>query len=245
MGFVTFDLETTGKDVRVDKICEICIYKVDDNNKVIDKYHKYINPELPVELEAEQVHGLSNKFLLNYLPFRNHVREICQFIGDYNVNGYNILRFDIPLLQKEIDESDYDFILTDNRLVIDSYNIYKRDTVRDLNSASLFYTGKPVNKAHTANGDVEATVNICLAQMEEHKDKTLEELSLYSNYDKPIFDLNDRFHKNEDDEICYSFGKYKNKSIHDVEKIDPKYTDWVLSLKEFPNSSKVILKRCR
>lgn len=235
-----FDLETTDKSIDTSKICMIAIYKFDKETKtVIDIYKKYVNPTVPVENEAFKVHGLSNTFLSNHLVFKVLAPGIKDFIENSDLGGYNITKFDLPILQREFEEAKIEIDLAD-RLIFETFNIFKRDTPRTLSAAYQFYTGKEIENAHDASADIEATVEIFKAQMEDHKDLSYEELSSFSLFDQKTADPMNKFYYNNEGSLCINFGKYKGK---DVNSLDLSYIEWLLSLKDFPISSKNILKK--
>ena len=61
---ITFDLETTGRNIEKDKICWICLKKINKNTKMIEEvFNRYVNPNMTIEPDAQKVHGLSNEFL--------------------------------------------------------------------------------------------------------------------------------------------------------------------------------------
>ena len=49
-----------------------------------------------------------------------------------------------------------------------------------------------------------------------------------------------KFYYNNEGSLCINFGKYNGK---DVNSLDLSYIEWLLSLKDFPISSKNILKK--
>lgn len=243
--FVTFDLETTSKNVVDAKICEICIKKINKESKTITEvFHKYVNPLIDIDPEAIKIHGLTNDFLNNHLPFNDIAPMVADFINDSDINGYNIINYDIPVLQKEFDAANVDFVITQNCKILDSYIIFKRDTPRNLEAAYLFYTGNQIKDAHKAAGDVDTTIAVVLKQLEDHPEMSFEELCNYSTYNKELFDINGKFFLDKDGDICLSFGKYKDMKISVIKKRERAYLEWILNLKDFPISSKRILENC-
>ncbi len=235
-----FDLETTDKRTETAKICMIAIYKFDkETKKVVDTYKKYVNPTVPVENEAFKVHGLSNTFLSNHLVFKVLAPGIKDFIEDSDLGGYNITNFDIPILQREFEEAKIEIDLSD-RLIFETFNIFKRATPRTLSAAYSYYTGKSIENAHDAAADIEATIEVFKSQLEDHKDKSYEELSSYSLFDQKVADPMKKFYYNSEGLLCINFGKHKGK---DVNSLEPSYVNWLLGLKDFPISSKNILKK--
>ena len=134
---ITFDLETTGRNIEKDKICWICLKKINKNTKMIEEvFNRYVNPNMTIEPDAQKVHGLSNEFFSNHLPFRDIANLVKDFLlkGDI-LNGYNIISFDIPILQREFDDNGIDFVISQNMNILDSFNVSKKDTPRTLTAA--------------------------------------------------------------------------------------------------------------
>lgn len=239
--FATFDLETTSKETTEAKICSIFISKINKESlKVVSTFKRYINPEVEVSPEVIKIHGLTNDFLKNYLNFKDNAPLIASFLEDCDIAGFNIIKYDIAVLQAEFDRAGIDFIVLGQRLVFDAYNIYKKDTPRTLSDAFKFYTGEEMKNAHDASYDVEATNSVILRQLEIHSDKNFDELCLISNYNKEIIDINGKFYRNEAGDVCFNFGKYKDKP---VKYCDKGYISWINSLpnESFPLSSKRIM----
>lgn len=242
--FSTFDLETTSRDTQTAKICEICITKIDkETKKIVDKFHKYVNPMIEIDPDAVKVHGLTNDFLSNHLPFKDLAQLVANFLEGSDINGYNIVKFDIPILQRELDEANVDFVISQKCKILDSYIVFERDTPRNLAAALLYYTGEEIKDAHKANGDVDTTIAIVLKQLEEHPEMSFDDMCKYSLYDKEIFDINGKFYKDKNGDVCLTFGKYKDVKISHILKVDKGYINWILSLQDFPISSKNILEK--
>ena len=236
----TFDLETTGRNVEKDKICWICLKKINKETKEIEGiFNRYVNPMIFIEPDAQKVQGLSNDFLSNYLPFSEIANIVVDFISDSDIiHGYNIILFDIPILQRELDECGIDFVVCQKMKILDSFNIFKRDTPRTLVAAYKYYTGHDLDGAHDASVDVDATISVLLKQIEDHNEMSIDELCKFSTFENDIFDINNKFYKVGND-VFFNFGKNKDKRPKDV---DRKYIEWVLSLDDFPKSSLNILK---
>ena len=97
---VFFDVETTGVDIKRDRIIEISAVKyTKDKTKLT--YQKYFNPEIPISQSAIDVHGLTNEFLSQFKPFKNSCDELYEWFKDCDLGGYNCIAFDIPILFEE------------------------------------------------------------------------------------------------------------------------------------------------
>jgi DNA polymerase-3 subunit epsilon len=147
-----FDIETTGLSVWRDKIVEIgMIYN--DKSKVIK-----INPGIQISDGASRVHGITNEVVKHSPYFGDVAPQIFELFNKCRgVCGYNIRNYDLPLLQFELLRCDKDYILPDFQ-IIDVYEIsqslFKSLKLKDL---YLVLSGKPLNNAHSAIADIEAT----------------------------------------------------------------------------------------
>lgn len=99
---IVLDTETTGLDPQSGhRIIEIgCVELI--NRRVSGKtYHQYINPQRDIEYSAEQVHGLSNKFLADKPTFAEIVDDFMAFIDGAELIAHNV-PFDIGFINHEI-----------------------------------------------------------------------------------------------------------------------------------------------
>jgi DNA polymerase-3 subunit epsilon len=100
---IIFDTETTGFDpLTGDRMVEIgCIEMV---GRVItgNTFHAYFNPERAMPSAAEQVHGLSDRFLSDKPLFAHKVDELLEFIDDSPLVAHNA-SFDFGFLNNELE----------------------------------------------------------------------------------------------------------------------------------------------
>ena len=80
MRYVVLDTETTGLDPDDGhKIIEIGCVEILDRNVTENTFHKYINPEREIDIEASKVHGLT----LNNLKDKPVFSEIARVLIAY------------------------------------------------------------------------------------------------------------------------------------------------------------------
>ena len=99
---IVFDTETTGLSAQNgDRLVEIgcieLIHRVETGNS----YHAYFNPERDMPIEAENVHGLSARFLSDKPLFGEKALELLEFIGDSPLVAHNAT-FDFGFLNWEL-----------------------------------------------------------------------------------------------------------------------------------------------
>lgn len=96
---VIFDTETTGLGNN-DRIIEICLWEIINDNKTDNYLHFYFNPEMIVPEEAVKIHGITDDFLKDKPLFKDKYQEIIDFISDSNLIAHNA-SFDRRMLNNE------------------------------------------------------------------------------------------------------------------------------------------------
>ncbi|HEV7234322.1 MAG TPA: DNA polymerase III subunit epsilon [Sphingorhabdus sp.] len=100
---IIFDTETTGFDPQTgDRMVEIGCIEMVGRVMTGNTYHAYFNPERAMPSAAEQVHGLSDKFLSDKALFAHKVEELLAFIGDAPLVAHNA-SFDFGFLNMELE----------------------------------------------------------------------------------------------------------------------------------------------
>ena len=153
---VFFDLEATGVNILNDRIVEISVVKIFPDGRREVKTRR-INPEMHIPEEASGVDGIYDRDVENEPTFRAISRNFFIYLEDCDLGGYNITKFDIPMLTREFSRAGLSFT-TANRRIIDAYNIFCRMEPRNLSAAYKFFCGKEMKDAHSAEADTLATV---------------------------------------------------------------------------------------
>lgn len=117
------DTETTGLNFERDRIIEIGIVELVDNVLTQNYFHEYINPEIEISLSAQNVHGISNKFLIGKPTFSNVVNKFLDFIKDDTIIIHNAM-FDTNFINKELQNCGFSNI---KNSVIDTIKIAKKE----------------------------------------------------------------------------------------------------------------------
>src|SRR3989454_189584 len=97
--YVTFDLETTDKDVEVCEVIEIGAVRV-VGGEIVDRFHSLVRPYRPMTPGATKVHGYTDGDVRNARPFAEVWPEFRAFIGDDVLIAHNGQHFDIPVLRR-------------------------------------------------------------------------------------------------------------------------------------------------
>ncbi|MBP9855077.1 MAG: 3'-5' exonuclease [Candidatus Omnitrophica bacterium] len=225
---VVLDLETTGTWVDKDRIIEIALVKCFlDGSK--EEYVRLINPGMPIPPAVTDLTGISNEHVVNAPAFKEVAQEVLTFLEDADLGGFNVERFDIPLLRRELAEAGINFDL-DQRKIYDAQKIYHLNEKRDLTAAYQFYCQKNLENAHSALADTNATLEILRMQAAKYCDGAMEPLQEfdYKNFDE-FYDTERKF-RWWNGKLYMMFGKYaKRYSLDDVVKKDRAYLEWILS----------------
>jgi DNA polymerase III subunit epsilon len=100
---IILDTETTGLDpLRGDRLVEIGCVEIFNRMPTGQTFHRHINPERDMPMEAFAVHGLSSEFLADKPLFTGVVDEFLEFIGDAPLVIHNA-SFDIGFINAELD----------------------------------------------------------------------------------------------------------------------------------------------
>jgi DNA polymerase-3 subunit epsilon len=99
---IVFDTETTGlSPAGGDRIVEIGCVELFNRVETGRTFHSYFNPGRPMPSDAEQVHGLSDRFLSDKPNFHERCEELLEFIGDSPLVAHNAA-FDFGFVNHEL-----------------------------------------------------------------------------------------------------------------------------------------------
>ena len=98
MSMVALDLETTGLDVRQDKIIEIGMIRF-DGAQVLETYQTFINPDRPIPPAVTQLTHITNPMVTKAPHILDVLDEVSDFAGNDAIVGHNI-GFDLGFLHR-------------------------------------------------------------------------------------------------------------------------------------------------
>ena len=243
-----FDLETTGINIVNDRIVEISIAKMMPNGEVIKKTQR-INPTIPIPIESSLIHGIYDEDIKDAPTFKAMAKEYAKFLEGCDLSGFNVLKFDIPVLVEEFLRAEVDFDIS-HRKVVDVQKIFHLMEKRNLSAAYEFYCGKVLQDAHSAEADTLATLEILEAQVKKYEGMEVTDMKgnqigyIVNDVDKlhqltnnRLVDLAGRIIYNEAGEEVFNFGKHRNKKVADIFAKEPSYYDWMMK-GDFPLDTK-------
>jgi DNA polymerase III subunit epsilon len=243
-----FDLETTGINITQDRIIEIAVIKVMPNGEVIKKSN-VVNPTIPIAPESTAIHGISNEDVKDKPTFKEIAKEYARFFEGTDLAGFNILKFDVPVLVEEFLRADVEFDYSRKKL-IDAQKIFHMMEKRTLSAAFKFYCDKEITDAHSAEADTQATLEVLYAQITRYENQEVTDglgkkvgviqndmETLHKLTASNLVDLAGRMVRNEKDEVIFNFGKHKGKVATQVLKDEPSFYDWMMK-GDFPLDTK-------
>ncbi len=243
-----FDLETTGTNISQDRIIEIAVIKLLPSGESMEK-HTRINPTIPIPPDTSAIHGIRDEDVRDKPTFREVARDYARFMEGADLAGFNILKFDVPMLVEEFLRADVEFDYSRKR-IIDSQRIYHLMEKRNLSAAYRFYCQKELTNSHSALADTRASLEVLLAQVSRYENQTVtdgrgaEIGTMRNDMDalnelaaSDLVDLAGRMVRAHSGEIIFNFGKHKGKKVLAVLKDEPSYYDWMMN-GDFPLDTK-------
>ena len=236
---IFFDVETTGTNPVKDKIVELCAIKIQPD-KSRTTYLQLFNPEVEIPADVSEIHGITNEMVKNEPPFREKAKEIAKFFSDSDLAGFNVARFDVPVLVEEFLRSGLEYNPVENAKIVDAMAIFHKKEPRNLAAALKFYADENLVDAHSAEADVEATIKVLDGQLKKYSDlsPTTDSLQEFSIQKTPTLDYDNKFGRDKNGEIIFMFGKNKGMPVAD----NLGMLQWMLG-KEFSEHTKFIARK--
>jgi len=234
-----FDLETTGIDPGTDRIVEISVLRIEPDGSRRTRTRR-INPGRPIPAGATAIHGIRDEDVRDEPGFAQIARSLLQFLEGADLAGFNVRRFDLPLLDREFTDCGLDLEAADRR-VVDAMIIFHRQERRDLSSAVRLYLGREHDGAHGAEADIEATVAILDAQLERYADlpRSVGELDRWTRRHPDEIDSSGKF-RWRDGEAVFAFGKHTGKLLRDVAQRERGYLEWLTGTSMAPDALRLV-----
>ena len=236
-----FDIESTGINRKADRIIDlaIIILKPDGSR---EEHTFRVNPGMPIPPDSTAIHGITDDDVKDCPPFRDVAEKVLKVLEGCDLSGFNVLHFDIPVLQEEFARADMRFEM-EGRRVVDAQRIFHKKEPRDLSAALSFYCGEAHTDAHGALADVEATIHVLKGQLERYPDLPTDVAALeeFCNPRNPKWvDQTGKF-KWDGDEAVINFGKNQGRKLREMAQFEKSFLDWMLR-SDFPRDTQAIAK---
>lgn len=239
---IVLDLETTGLWIEKDKVIEVGMIKcLPDGSR--HTYNKRVNPGIPIPAAVTRLTGIDDAAVKNEPNFERLAAELLAFMGEADFAGYNVERFDLPLLEREFFDAGLRLEWR-YRTIYDAQKIYHIHEKRDLKAAYRFFCGKDLMNAHSALDDSEATLEILDAQVKKYGQGNdyIESLIDFDYEPTTLFFDDDRKFRWWNGELYPVFGKYGRKhSVREIVQKDAGYLQYLLTT-DFDAKVKLMLQ---
>ena len=224
--YILFDTETTGNQEE-DRIIQVGAMIVNSKGEV-DVYDELCSCDIPIKIEAMEVHGITPDLIENKPPFiKTKFYSKLQELN--NPNNYLIahnLPFDLGMLKKEGFESNLQLIDT-LRCAKHIFKDFAYHRLQYFRYALELYKKEQqeaqkygiVIKAHDAIGDVlvmKLFLSVLVTKVKEQFAGVNPMVKLVELTKTPIFIE------------TFKFGKYKGRSIEEVCDEDIGYINWMM-----------------
>lgn len=239
MRLVAIDTETCALGPGRDRVVQFCAQELDGDLVPRSTWTELVDPGRPIPPAATAVHGITDAMVRGRPRFEAFAPRLrALFAPDTVFVAYNA-GFDLCVLNSEFARCGVEPLPPDQP-VLDPLQIERRVTSRSLGPTYQRYTGRDLERAHTADADVHAMVEVLRRQREVHAGvlpPTLEELVGWPRAEpRP----RRRAHLYEDGSgvVRLGFGKHSGRAAAEV----PEYLAWMLG-EDFPERTKRQVRR--
>ena len=243
-----FDLETTGTNIAKDRIVELAFLKVFPSGETEKKVTR-VNPTIPIPEESSMIHGIRDEDVKHSPTFKSFAKNLAKWLEGTDLAGFNIVRFDIPVLVEEFLRAGVDFE-PGKRKLVDAQKIFFMMEKRTLTAAYQFYCNKKLEGAHGAEADTMATYEVLKAQIARYEGQNATDIagnvlskiendmdSIHQLVSSNMIDLAGRLVLNDKGVEVFNFGKHKGKAVSELFKKEPSYYEWMMQ-GDFPLDTK-------
>lgn len=232
-----FDLETTGLGDGARPVQIAVTLHYPDKEPI--SWQSLVNPEVPIEAGAAEVHGITPEMVKDAPTFADLMKARLMERAFTNVDycGFNVM-FDLGVMKRECLRVGHRWNWEDDdSMIVDSFKIYRNKYPRDLSAAHLEYVGRPLDDAHHAGIDVAATERVLHGQLERHDDLPRDVTALARFCSGDTVDKTGKL-RWSNGEAVLAFGKYSGKTLRAAIESDRQYfTKFVLG-GDFPGDFK-------
>lgn len=237
MNILFFDTETTGVDRNHDEIIELSmiLMKGDLRHTVTMRFR----PQRPITPEAMEVHGITHEDLAGCDLFKDHADALhAKFMAADVIGGYNV-EFDMDMIRAAFRREGIMEDVFDGKPIVDPYKLWLKLEPRTLSDAARVFLGRDIEDAHSAEADINATVDVVYAMKEKHglQGASWDDLSDIAFPDRKNWIGPSNHFQYVDGEPTVMFGKHTGVKLR---HLDTGYAKWVFG-QAFPPHVKQIM----
>lgn len=227
-----FDLETTGLNPGRDRIVEMALVVLFPDGSVQERLRRF-NPGVPIPAAASAIHGITDADVAGEPPFAHRARSLVELLDPCDLAGFNIRRFDLPMLLAELRRAGLAFDVSGRRIV-DVQAIFHREERRDLSAAARFYLGREHEDAHSALADIRTSAAVLAAQLDRysHLPRDVGGLHGYCDECVPFETEVDRWFLDAGDGLLFRRGKHRGRPLDEVAAQERDYLEWMLGTED-------------
>lgn len=236
-----FDIESTGTNPKVDRIIDLAVVILDPGGTEREAQF-LMDPGVPIPPESTRIHGITDADVAGKPTFPEEAGEIAAFLEGCDLAGYNVIRFDVPMLLAEFGRAGLAFSMEGRRLV-DAQRVFHQKEPRDLTAAVRFYCGTEREGAHEAMADVRATMQVLEGQLTKYPDLagTVEALHAFCNQRHPDWADREGRLRWTHGEVAINFGKNAGRTLRSlVDEGQRGFLNWIIQ-NDFPEDTKRIV----
>jgi DNA polymerase-3 subunit epsilon len=236
-----FDIESTGLNRKTDRIIDLAILVLHPDG-TRDTHTFRVNPEQPIPSDSTAVHGISDADVQDAPTFRQVAHEVADVLRGCDFGGFNVTRYDAPLLQEEFVRAGIPFSM-EGRRILDAQRIYHLKEPRDLTAALQFYCGEDHAGAHGALDDAEATLRVLEAQLQRYADlpPDLNALAEWCNPRDPTWADSEGKIRWRDGDLVINFGQKHGTRLKELVMNNRGFLEWMLK-SDFPEDTKELVR---
>ena len=232
---VIFDLETTG----LESDCRIVQIAITRGEKI---FQSLINPGMPIPPESTEIHRITDEDVKDAPVFADVVDQVLDFIEGGVLSGFNIRKFDVPVLKREVEA-------VGKKLpplpMLDLFELNQKMNPRSLAWFFKQYTGKSMDseEAHDAVYDCICTRRAFMGMFAKHEElpKDLDELAMFAEPERvPVAGCDWLVWTANQSEPTFARGKYRGWALSDVGRKESSYLDWLNSIDADAASKNII-----
>lgn len=221
MKLIFLDTETTGNDLKEDRLCQVC-YKIEDSEIKVQNF----KPTIPISIKAMSITNITNKMVENEPAFKgSKMAEELQNLLNENILVAHNAKFDNAMLEND-GLSIPNYICTlrlarylDEQQEVPEYNLQFLRYYYDIDFDVEIIP-------HSADGDV-LVLEAVFKHLYDNAKSKAKEVS-HEEIIQRMIDIS----KKPSLIKKFQFGKYNGYLVEDIAKEDAGYLRWFLKTKE-------------
>jgi DNA polymerase-3 subunit epsilon len=243
---VILDLEATGTDPDTARIIQVAAKRImpsDGGVRRSTALTEIVNPGVPVDAHIRELTGITQEELDNGSPWPTVADRLGALIEDADLAGYNILNYDLPLLEAEYSRLNREVPGPGDRTVVDALALEKQLRTRTLEAVYERRCGEPLEGAHDAAADVKGTLSVLVDQSREVLRREIwgggdagdgkpspADLADFARGD--YLDDGRKLKERDDGAVEVCFGKHSGRTLQDLYEHEKDYFSWMYETME-------------